>query len=796
MRSRSISRALVSGFLLAAVAPMLVVTLIVLMVNHANTRAAVEKQNMQVARTVAVAVTNFLHEPVDVLEGVKNLVRMRGYAADEFAAIVGSVIIPDHYFRSVMVLNRQGKVAAFWSAGNPGRSRPALLGKDFSAADHVRQAREEGRLVWSDTFISTATGEPSINLCLPWEEGQVIGEISLADLSRIVDQTRMSPTSYAYLVNRHGRIIAHPDISPVRQQSSASSLAVVRQGLQGKFGTYTYDVDGVKKIASVLGIAETGWLVVVSQDEREVFGFLRKTELLMLVGLAVAFAVALGLSLLVVARITRPLGQLQAHSQLLAAGDYDIAPIPAVFRELSQLNDSFHVMAHAVRQRENELKERNEELAMVEEELRQQLDEYLKSQDELLSEKNKLETILACMGDGLSIQDRDFRILLQNQSHRQMIGDAEGRFCYEAYERRSSVCDSCPVAQAFADGQVHTQERRVSLDDGDHFFEITASPLRDGTGAIVAGIELVREITGRRKTEEEVMRLNDELEQRVLDRTRELSDANQALQEEVRQRSAAQEEIIWLNEDLERRTHALEETNRELEAFSYSVSHDLRAPLRHIEGFSRLLMEECADRLDPHSQDYLNRVCRASQRMSSLIEDLLNLSRVTRGDLHRQQVNLSRLAAEIAAELQEGSPDRPVTFKIAKGMTAWGDSHLLRVLLVNLLGNAWKYTGKCEEAVIEFGCREIDCEKVWFVSDNGVGFNMAYADRLFGTFQRLHHSSDFEGTGIGLATVKRIINRHEGKVWGEGEVGVGATFYFTLPSQPAKESPFSFTLPA
>lgn len=796
MGKRSIIRALVSGFLLAAVVPMLVVTLLVLMVNHANTRAAVEKQNMQVARTVAVAVTNFLHEPVVVLEGVKNLARSRGYAGGEFSAIVNTVIMPDHYFRSVMMLNRQGKVVAFWGARDLGLNRSELLGVDLSATDFVRQALEEGRLVWSNTFISPTTGEPSINLCLPWENGLVVGEIPLAGLSRIVDQTRMSSTSYAYLVDRQGRIIAHPDISLVREQASASSLTAVRQGLQGKFGTYTYDTRGGKEIGSVLGIAETGWLVVVGQNEKEVFSFLRKTELLMLAGLVVAFAVALGLSLLVVTRITRPLGQLQTHSQLLAAGDYDIAPIPAEYQEISLLNDSFHAMAHAVRQREHELKDRNEELAMVEEELRQQLDEYLKSQDELLSEKNKLETILACMGDGLSIQDREYRVILQNEHHRQMVGEAQGKFCYEVYEKSDRICDNCPVARAYEDGQVHTLERCVVQEDGDHYFEITASPLRDGTGTIVAGIELVREITGRRRTEEEVRRLNDELEQRVLERTRELSDANQSLQEEIRQRSAAQEEISWLNEDLERRSHALEETNRELEAFSYSVSHDLRAPLRHIEGFSRLLMEESADRLDPHSQDYLNRVCRASQRMSVLIDDLLNLSRVTRGDMHRQQVNLSRLAAEIAADLQEGSPDRSVTFEIAEGMTAWGDPHLLRVLLVNLLGNSWKYTGKCEETVIEFGCREIDREKVWFVKDNGVGFNMAYADRLFGTFQRLHHSSDFEGTGIGLATVKRIINRHEGKVWGEGEVGVGATFYFTLPSQPPKESPFSFTLPA
>ncbi len=278
-----------------------------------------------------------------------------------------------------------------------------------------------------------------------------------------------------------------------------------------------------------------------------------------------------------------------------------------------------------------------------------------------------------------------------------------------------------------------------------------------------------------------------ELEDRVTARTRELSESNQGLMEEVRQRAAAQEEISRLNDDLLCRTKALESTNREMEAFSYSVSHDLRAPLRHIEGFSRLLMEECADRIEEHGRDYLNRVCRASNRMSMLIDDLLNLSKVSRGDILCRQVNLTQMAQEICGELQESNPGRQVTFRIAEDMIAWGDPRLLRAMLVNLFGNAWKYTGKKDQATIEFGCLLMEEGKAWFLKDNGVGFDMNYADRLFGTFQRLHHANDFEGTGIGLATVQRIINRHQGKVWAESEIGVGATFYFTLPEQNSRE---------
>lgn len=224
----------------------------------------------------------------------------------------------------------------------------------------------------------------------------------------------------------------------------------------------------------------------------------------------------------------------------------------------------------------------------------------------------------------------------------------------------------------------------------------------------------------------------------------------------------------------------LEYKNRELESFSYAVSHDLRAPLRRIDSFSRAVLDTQGERLDESGRRFLTRVREASQHMSQLIDDVLYLSRVSRAELREQPVDLSALARLILTRLQEGEPERRVEVKIRPGVVVTGDGQLLKMAMENLLENAWKFTGKQSESRIEFGVTHASGEPTYFVRDNGAGFDMGYADRLFGPFQRLHHQDEFPGTGIGLATVQRIIHRHGGRVWAEGLVGQGATFHFTL----------------
>jgi PAS domain S-box-containing protein len=301
-----------------------------------------------------------------------------------------------------------------------------------------------------------------------------------------------------------------------------------------------------------------------------------------------------------------------------------------------------------------------------------------------------------------------------------------------------------PVARALqgervavADIEIHHPDRIVPL-------EVLASPVRDHAGRVAFAVAAFSDITERRRAQADIDRLNAELSGRV-----------------------AQLQVL----------------NRELEAFSYSVSHDLRAPLRSIDGFSRILLEDHAPQLDATAQDSLRRIRAATQRMAELIDDMLSLARVSRAELKREVVDLSVFARAIADDLRRAEPARQVEVVIADGLVTEGDARLLRAVLENLLGNAWKFSRQRPSARIEFGEQSGgDGGRAYYVRDDGAGFDMAYVGKLFGVFQRLHGMSEFEGTGVGLATVQRIVHRHGGRVWAEGAVDRGATFYFTLPS--------------
>ena len=370
----------------------------------------------------------------------------------------------------------------------------------------------------------------------------------------------------------------------------------------------------------------------------------------------------------------------------------------------------------------------------------------------------KFMGLLESAPDSMIITGNDGKILMVNSQTEILFGYARNEIIGKEVEILipKKYHQRHKIERTAYSGKPRTRQMGAGLElyglkkDGSEFpVEVSLSPLKLAGEKDLMIIAAVRDVSKQKETEKEIKKLNDNLERLVMERT------------------AALEK--------------LEAINRELEAFSYSVSHDLRAPLRSIDGFSDKIMKEYSGVLDDQAKDYFTRIRKASRNMGTLINDMLKLSRISRVELKPEFTDLSAMAATIASDLKNSDPGRDAEFIIQDDMTVSADSSLMQIALQNLFDNAWKYSRKQNKTIIEFASLKKDNQQVFYIKDNGVGFDIKYADRLFKSFQRLHNNSEFEGTGIGLATVQRIINRHQGVLWAEGEVNNGASFFFTLP---------------
>lgn len=470
------------------------------------------------------------------------------------------------------------------------------------------------------------------------------------------------------------------------------------------------------------------------------------------------------------------------------------------------------------------------------------------------------ESVLQALGDAISIQDKDLRILYQNNAHVKMMGSHLGEYCYAAYQGKDDPCPGCHLLESFKDGMIHNRVTSTTKPErGKVHVEIVSTPLMDTNGEIIGGIESVRDITDRVLMEEKLIKqltaietamdgiaiLNNEGDYTFLNQSHAAAygyndpaellgkswqtlyapdelirfqteifphfmktgkwqgeaigrrkDGTTFSQElsltltsdggivcivrDISERKNAELIMRALYVDLQNQASELKSTNSDLESFSYTLSHDIRNYLTRISLASQALFENYSKVLDETGNFLLSNINEACDGMENLIQAILLLSRITKTDLPHSTFGLSELAIEVGNDLRCQYPERQVDFTVQPELAAYANKDLLKVMLTNLLGNAWKYTSKTPTARVTFGAEEQGGKRVFFVKDNGVGFDMQEAEKLFKPFNRLGTAIDYKGIGIGLATVQRIIHAHGGEVWGEGEPGKGATFYFTL----------------
>ena len=471
----------------------------------------------------------------------------------------------------------------------------------------------------------------------------------------------------------------------------------------------------------------------LESDPQRLFSRLRFYGSIVFLILLGSMLAALALALALERQITRPILALaQVARRVSERSDYSIRAERSSRDETGLLTDAFNGMLARIQQQTEELR-RNEQLRR--------------------ESQSRLSGVIESAMDAIISVDAGQRITLFNGAAERMFGcpaaEALGqpldRFIPERFRQvhRQHIVEF---------GQTGVTARSMGnlqplsgLRSSGEEFPIEASISQTEIGGQRVYTVILRDITERKRTEEQILQLNADLEQRVRERTEELSLANQ-----------------------------------ELESFTYSVAHDLRAPLRHVDAFARILHEECEAVLPEDARHYLDTIRQSAAKMSQLVDDLLNLARIGRQELNRQPTPLSRLVEEVVADLKAETAGRAVQWQIQPLPAIECDSGLMKQVFANLLSNAVKYTRPRSPAVIEIGCRKGKGDPALFVRDNGVGFNMKYADKLFGVFQRLHRAEEFEGTGVGLATVQRIIRKHGGSIWAEAAVDQGATFYFTV----------------
>lgn len=695
------------------------------------------REASRIARLAAATQTQLTRGTRQLLLAIGRLPMVRKRDVDQTNAVLADLLKQNSFYANLGVTDPDGAILASALPFQP----------PLSASDRAwfRRAVESGQFAIGDFQVGRITQKATVNFAYPIYDGRrnlesvVFAALDLAAIHALLTRAALPPGAAIHVVDSAGTILArHPEHETWAGQPFPNPL-LVHRALSEQQGTAEERRDGAAPLlcafAAVEGTPTADLHVIVDIPKASATAAAERllAQHLATVGI-VTFLALVGAWIATWRFFLRPLQAILSATRRLATGDLSTRVRSAPRGgELAELARAFDAMAETLARNQAEQR-RAEEI--------------------LRQSETRYRTIIENSLDAVITMDAEGRIQDWN-------GNAERMFGWSAAETRgrpladtiippeSREAHRRGLARFMETGEGPLLNRLVEMTacrrDGSAIsVELTVSPLRFENTFLFSAF--LRDITGRKKAEEEIHALNASLEQRVIERTAQLENAY-----------------------------------RELESFSYSVSHDLRAPLRSIDGFAQALLEDCGDRLDETGREYLHRVRSGSQRMGRLIDDLLNLSHITRSAIERQRVDLSVMARAILDELRAADPGRAVETNVADGMAARGDPRLLEAAFRNLLQNAWKFTGKTPRPRISCGTVQMGGETVYVVRDNGAGFDMAYADKMFGAFQRLHAKHEFEGTGIGLAIVHRVIRRHGGRIWAEGKVGEGASFYFTLP---------------
>jgi PAS domain S-box-containing protein len=501
-------------------------------------------------------------------------------------------------------------------------------------------------------------------------------------------------------------------------------------------------------------------LVCIRSDLRQWTARLQRYATILVAVLLVSLLAALLTSTVIRRAIADPIVRLAETARIVSREkNYSVrAPLTSNNDELTALITTFNEMLAQIQERDTALQLKIAERKQAEQALARQAEELSQSRQALETQTLMLQSVLDSMAEGLVAADEQGKFLIWNRAAERIVGYGPAELPTQEWSEHYGTylpdevtlfpADQLPLVRAIR-GEVSTAEifLRSARVIQSTWIEASGSPLKDRDGTVHGGVVAFRDITQRKADEREILKLYSELEQRVSERTSQLETAN-----------------------------------KELESFSYSVSHDLRAPLRHIIGFSKMLLEEFGSTLDPGAQHYLDRIQAGTQKMGLLVDELLSLAKLGRHAIVRQAISLNPVVEEVVTMLEPDIQGREVQWVIDDLPLVECDPVLVKQIFQNLLANALKFTRTRAPAIIQVNCTDNtrDGQLVFMVRDNGIGFNMKYVDKLFGVFQRLHRPEDFEGTGIGLATVQRIVQKHGGRVWAEGEVDKGAAFYFTL----------------